>query len=58
MLSTLITIDVSKLTSYASATPSVINSLYKVVSTGDLLRIDKTVAGTGEMGDAIILTFQ
>ena len=58
MLSTLITIDANEYTSYTAATPPVINASEDDVVTGDMLRIDKDVAGTGEKGDGIILSFQ
>ena len=58
MLSTAITIDINEKTSYTAATPSVVNSSYKTVSTGDIIMFDKDVAGTGCQGDAIILVFQ
>ena len=53
-----LTIDANEYTSYTAATPSVINSSYKTVSTGDLIMIDKDVAGTGEKGDLIYLVVQ
>lgn len=58
MLSTRITIDVSEYTSYTALTPSVINATYKTVSTGNILRIDCDVSGTGTKGATIILTFE
>lgn len=58
MLSTAITIDANEKTSYTAATPPVINTTYDDVATGDEIAIDKDVAGTGEKGDTIILTFQ
>jgi hypothetical protein len=58
MLSTEITIDASENTSYTAATPPVIDTNNDDVATGDILRIDKDVAGTGEKGDTVILTFQ
>jgi len=58
MLSTLITIDANENTSYTAETPPVINGTYDDVATGDILAVDKDVAGTGEKGDTLILTFQ
>lgn len=58
MLSTRITIDANENTSYTAATAPVINTSYDDVATGDILRIDKDVAGTGEKGDTIMLSFQ
>ena len=60
MLSTAITIDANnnELTSYTAATAPVIDTNEDDVVTGDILKIYKTVAGTGEKGDGVILTFQ
>lgn len=58
MLSTLITIDVSEKTSYTAAIAPVINTATDDVATGDNLRIDVDVAGTGAKGLTIILSFQ
>ena len=58
MLSTRITIDINENTSYTATTPSVINATYDDVATGDQLRIDVDVAGTGTKGLDVILTFQ
>lgn len=57
MLSTRITIDETELTSYTALTPSVINTSYKSVATGDILRVDVDVAGTDTTGLDIIFTF-
>jgi len=57
MLSTLITIDVSELNSYTAAAQPVINTDNDAVATGDILRIDVDLAGTGVTGLDIILTF-
>ena len=57
LLSTPATINVSAYNSYAATTPSVVNPTYKVVSTGDRLAIDCTVAGTGTTGLTLILKF-
>lgn len=58
ILSTLITIDANELTSYTAAAQPVINILYDDVATGDVIRIDVDVAGTGTTGLDVILTFQ
>lgn len=58
MLSTRITIDANEETSYTAATPPVIDTTKDDVVTGDILAIDKDVAGTGEKGDTIMLAFQ
>jgi len=58
MLSTRITIDVSEKTSYTAAAAPVINTAYDDVSTGDELRVDVDVAGTGAKGLTVMLSFQ
>jgi len=58
IMTTKISIDANENTSYTAATPPVINSTNAVMATGDIIRIDKDVAGTGEKGDTIILVFQ
>lgn len=58
MLSTLITIDANEYSSYTAATPPVINGAADDVATGDRIRIDVDVAGTGTAGLDVILTFQ
>lgn len=58
MLSTLITIDATEYSSYTAAAQPVINASYDDVATGDRLRIDVDVAGTGTKGLDVILTFQ
>jgi len=58
ILSTRVTIDVNERTSYTAAAASVIDTGYDDVAIGDIYRIDKDVAGTGEKGDTIILVFQ
>jgi hypothetical protein len=58
MLSTAITIDVSEFNSYTAATPSVVNTSYDDVATGDRIAIDIDAAGTGAMGAGVILTFE
>jgi hypothetical protein len=59
MLSVAITIDANnnELTSYTAATAPTIDTGEDDVVTGDILKIYKTVAGTGEKGDGVILTF-
>lgn len=47
MLSTRITIDANESTSHTAATPPVIDTTKDDVATGDLIRIDVDVAGTG-----------
>jgi len=58
MLSTLITIDANELTSYTAAAQPVIDTNNDDVATGNQLRIDVDVAGTGTTGLDVILTFQ
>lgn len=58
MLSTRITIDASEYTSYTAATAPVIDTTKDDVATGDRLRIDCDVAGTGTKGLVAILVFQ
>jgi hypothetical protein len=58
MLSTRITLDINEKTSYTAATQPVINTDYDDVATGDELRIDVDVAGTGTKGLIVILIFQ
>lgn len=58
MLSTPITIDASEYNSYTATAPPVINTSYDDVATGNRLRIDVDVAGTGTTGLDVILTFQ
>lgn len=58
MLSTAITIDENEKASYTADTQPVVDTGNDDVATGDVIRIDKDVAGTGEKGDTIILTFQ
>lgn len=57
MLSTAITIDSGDFTSYAAATPSVINYANAQVTTGDRIAIDVDGAGTGAKGLGVILGF-
>jgi hypothetical protein len=58
MLSTVATIDVSERTSYTATTAPVIDTDYDDVSSGDRLRIDVDVAGTGTKGLDVIMTFK
>jgi len=58
MLSTLITIDASEKTSYSAAAAPVIDAANDDVATGDELRVDVDVAGTGTKGLVVILTFE
>ena len=58
MLSTRMTIDTTELTSYTAAAPPVIDGTKDDVATGDRIRIDVDVAGTGTKGLDVILTFQ
>ncbi len=57
MLSTKITIDANQKSSRTAGTPAVVDSAHDDVATGDILRIDKDTAGTGEKGDLITLIF-
>lgn len=58
MLSTNITIDANETDSKDAATKPVINTSYDDVATGDVIRIDVDVAGTGTKGLEVRLTFQ
>lgn len=58
MLSTRITIDASEKTSYTAAAAPVIDAANDDVATGDELRIDVDVAGTGTKGLIVMLTFE
>lgn len=59
MLSTRITIDVDpEKTSYTAAAQPVIDTGNDDVATGDELRVDVDVAGTGAKGLCVILTFE
>ena len=57
MLSTRITIDANEKTSWTAATPPVIDGANNLVYTGEELRIDVDVAGTGAKGLTVILVF-
>ena len=58
MLTTRITIDASESTSYTAAAAPVIDTGNDDVATGDILRIDIDVAGTGTKGLTVMLSFQ
>ena len=58
VLSTAVTIDATELTSYTAATPSVVNATYQKVTTGDRLRLDCDVAGTGTQGCDVIIVLE
>lgn len=58
MLSTDITIDENETNSFTATTPPVINTDYDDVATGDILRVDVDVAGTGTKGLDVILVFE
>lgn len=57
MLSIALTIDASETDSSTAATPAVIDAANDDVATGDLLRIDVDVAGTGTKGLIVELQF-
>jgi len=56
MLSTLLTIDANEYSSANAATAAVINTSYDDLATGDLIRVDCDVAGTGTTGLYLMLT--
>lgn len=56
ILSTRITINVGGLSSYTASVPSVVNPTMAGVLTGDRIRVDVDVTGTGTRGLDIILT--
>lgn len=58
MLTTRITIDTGEYSSYTAATAAVINTSNDSVSTGDRLRFDVDVAGTGTRGAELRLLFR
>lgn len=58
MLSTAITIDASEKDSKTAATPPVINASYDDIATGDEIRFDCDVAGTGTKGMEIRMGFR
>lgn len=55
VLSTAVTIDANELTSYTATTPPVVDTANDDLSTGDLLRIDVDVAGTGAKGLMVLI---
>jgi len=57
MLSTRITIDANELTSFTADAAPVIDADNKVVNTGDRIRFDVDVAGTGTKGLVVMLQF-
>jgi hypothetical protein len=58
MLSTLAVLDINEYSTYTAATPPVINTTYDDVATGDQLRFDCDVAGTGTKGSEAHVQFQ
>ena len=58
MLSTKVSCDVSELTSTTATTAAVIDASNDDLATGDTLYFDKDVAGTGALGDTLILRFR
>jgi hypothetical protein len=58
MLSTLITIDANEKDSKDAAAAAVINATYDDVATGDEIRIDVDVAGTGTLGLEVRMGFR
>jgi len=58
LLSTNVTIDANELTSYTAATQPVIDTDHDDLATGDLLRFDCTVSGTGTQGLEFIITVE
>lgn len=57
MLSTGITVDINEYSSYSAASQPVIDTAHDDVATGDRLRFDCSVAGTGTKGYGIIMIF-
>lgn len=57
MLTTTYTVDANENGSDTAATPGVINSSVRTVSTNDVIRIDNSVAGTGTKGEIVTLEF-
>lgn len=55
MLSTRATIDANENNSFTAATPPVINTSYDDLATGDILRADIDVAGTGTKGTVYLM---
>jgi fibrillarin-like rRNA methylase len=58
MCSANITIDANEGTSYTATTPAVIDTSHDDVATGNQIRIDCNVAGTGTKGGDVILSFR
>jgi hypothetical protein len=58
MLSTRITIDANEYDSKDATTAAVIDTSNDDVATGDVIRIDVDVAGTGTKGLNVTLSFQ
>ena len=58
ILSTPITIDINEYNSYIAAIPPVINTANAVLATGDRIRIDVDVSGTGTKGLDVPITIQ
>lgn len=58
MLSTVITIDVNEYSSADATTAYVVNTSNDDVATGDLIRVDVDVAGTGTTGLYVALSFE
>ena len=56
ILSTRITIDVSEYTSYTAAAAPVVDTTHDDLATGDRLRFDCDVSGTGTKGLTVIIT--
>jgi len=57
LLTTPLTIDVSKYTSYTSTIPYIINTSFNTVSTGDLIAVDVSTSGTNAKGFGVIFNF-
>lgn len=57
MLSTACSIDANEFSSLTAATPAVVSSTHRAVTTGDLLSVNVTVAGTGTLGLIVELSF-
>lgn len=58
ILSTKITIDINEYSSYSAATPPVINTSNNTLATGDRIRFDCDVSGTGTKGYGQLLILQ
>jgi hypothetical protein len=58
MLSTKLTIDANETDSSTAANAAVIDGAHDDVATGDMLRIDIDVAGTGAKGLMVEMQFQ